>query len=146
VAVIYSISTQLRRLAFKMIHSTTILLPAWREMLKGMGMPVHLMPCNVPTWWNSSADMVEFALEYHEPLNAMMQKRDLGLRSLELSDEEWRALKELHAVLKILKDTTMFFLCTSPNLVTVIPTMDHINKVFTTCSLDPTYSPPSVKA
>ena len=70
-------------------------------MLEGMGMPVRLMPHDVPTWWNSSADIVEFALEYHEPLNAMTQKRDLGLRSLELSDEEWRVLKELHTVLKV---------------------------------------------
>ena len=58
-------------------------------MLQGMGMTVCLMPHDVPTWWNSSADMVEFALEYHEPINIMTQKRDLGLRNLELSDEEW---------------------------------------------------------
>ena len=36
----------------------------------------------------------------------------------------------------------MFFSRASPNLVTVIPAMDHIDKVFTTCSLDATYSPP----
>ena len=36
----------------------------------------------------------------------------------------------------------MFFSRASPNLAMVLPTMDHINKVFTTCSLDPTYSPP----
>ena len=36
----------------------------------------------------------------------------------------------------------MFFSRASPNLATVIPAMDHIDKVFTTCSLDATYSPP----
>ena len=45
--------------------------------------------------------MVEFALEYHEPINVMTQKRDLGLRNLELSDEKWRVLRELHTVLKV---------------------------------------------
>ena len=99
--VIDNLSTQLRRLAFKMIHLTTIILPAWRETLQGMGMTVRLMPHDVPTRWNSSTDMVEFALEYHEPINVMTQKRDLGLRNLELSDEEWGVLRELHAVLKV---------------------------------------------
>ena len=70
-------------------------------MLQGMGMTVCLMPCNVPTQWNSSTDMVEFALGYHEPINVMTQKRDLGLRNLELSDKEWGVLRELHAVLKV---------------------------------------------
>ncbi|KAN0137513.1 hypothetical protein V8E53_004564, partial [Lactarius tabidus] len=42
--------------------------------------------------------------------------------------------KELRDVLKIFKDTTLFFSCGTPNLATVIPAMDHIDKVLATMS------------
>ena len=45
--------------------------------------------------------------------------------------------------LQILKDTPLYFSCASPNLAMVIPTMDHIDKEFTTYALDASsYSPP----
>ena len=51
-------------------------------MLQKLGMAVQLMPHDVSTQWNSSCDMVVFAVEYHEPINILTQRRDLGLRKL----------------------------------------------------------------
>ncbi|KAG2112004.1 uncharacterized protein F5147DRAFT_572773, partial [Suillus discolor] len=62
--------------------------------------------------------------------------RDLGLRALELTDCEWAILEQLHNILKILKDTTLFFSHSTPNLAIVIPVMDLIDETLTTCSMN----------
>jgi len=59
------------------------------------------MPHDVSTQWNLSCDMVEFAVEHHEPINVITQQRDLGLRKFKLSDREWATLKELQGVLMV---------------------------------------------
>ncbi|KAN0137507.1 hypothetical protein V8E53_004558, partial [Lactarius tabidus] len=41
---------------------------------------------------------------------------------------------ELRDVLKIFKDMTLFFSHGTPNLATIIPAMDHIDKVLATMS------------
>ncbi|KAF9228163.1 hypothetical protein BS17DRAFT_692203 [Gyrodon lividus] len=71
----------------------------------------------------------------------MTQDRALGLRKYELDDDEWNLLEQLHDILKILKDATLYFSCATPNLTTVIPAMDLIDKKLTTYSLNPKYSP-----
>ncbi|KAF9226858.1 hypothetical protein BS17DRAFT_696902 [Gyrodon lividus] len=57
-----------------------------------------------------------------------MQKRELGLRKFELDDHEWEVVEQLHGILKILKDATLFFSWATPNLAMVILAMDHIDK------------------
>ena len=42
---------------------------------------------------------------------------------------------------KLFKDTTLFFLCLTPNLATVIPAMDHIDAHLATASHNSKYSP-----
>ena len=39
-----------------------ILLPAWYERLEEFNLSKRLMPRDVSTWWNSTFDMLEFAL------------------------------------------------------------------------------------
>jgi hypothetical protein len=41
----------------------------------------------------------------------------------------------------IFKDATLFFLCSTPNLATMIPAMDHIDTHLATASQDLKYSP-----
>ncbi|KDQ65204.1 hypothetical protein JAAARDRAFT_117979 [Jaapia argillacea MUCL 33604] len=52
------------KLATKIIHSTTKLLPDWYRKLEEMQMALHLMPRVVSTRWNSTFNVIEFALEY----------------------------------------------------------------------------------
>jgi hypothetical protein len=94
-------SPQLRKLAYKLVHSTTLLLPAWKENLKELKLPVKLMPRDVTTRWNSTFDMLNFALEYRAGIDAMTDKRKLGLGEYEMSDEEWSIVKQLCDVLKV---------------------------------------------
>ncbi|KIK92855.1 hypothetical protein PAXRUDRAFT_146435, partial [Paxillus rubicundulus Ve08.2h10] len=113
----------LRRLTYKIIHLTTIVLPAWQNILCELQMTVSLMPRDVVTHWNSTFNMLEYALKHRKAVDTMTQKRDLGLRKFELTDHEWKI---------ILKDATLFFSHSMPNLATAIPAMDHIEKHLTT--------------
>ncbi|KAF8258177.1 hypothetical protein EI94DRAFT_1624240, partial [Lactarius quietus] len=52
----------------------------------------------------------------------------------ELVPVEWRIAGELCNVLQIFKDPTLFLSQGAPSLTTVIPAMDHIDKVLATSS------------
>ncbi|KAI6111133.1 hypothetical protein F5141DRAFT_1214637 [Pisolithus sp. B1] len=63
-----------------------------------------------------------------------------------LDEHEWVVLGQLHDVLKILKDATLFFSHGTPNLMMVIPAMDYIDEVFMTGMLDEEQFDPSICA
>jgi hypothetical protein len=92
---------QLRKLAFKILHSTTKLLPAWRSHLKDLKMRNRIMPRDVATRWNSTFDMLEFALEYRKALDAISGDRDMDLRQFELDEFEWKIAAQLRDALKV---------------------------------------------
>jgi hypothetical protein len=102
---------QIRKLAFTIKNSTTIVLPEWRSILeqhaeaskvaKEKPLSVRMMPRDVSTRWNSTFDMVEFALLYRKPLDDLTSLREMKLRVYELSEEEWRIAEQLSGVLKV---------------------------------------------
>ena len=93
---------QLQKLAFKIIHSTTILLPAWRSTLKDLKLPNRLMPHNVPMWWNSTFDMLEFVLAYQKAIHSITRDPDLpGLEACELTAQELRIVEQLSEILLV---------------------------------------------
>ncbi|KIK80439.1 hypothetical protein PAXRUDRAFT_158694, partial [Paxillus rubicundulus Ve08.2h10] len=110
------------KLAFKIIHFMTIILQAWQKNLSECHMTVSFMPRDVATHWNSTFDMLEYALKHWRAVNVVTQQHEPGLRKFELSYNEW---------LVILKHATLFFSCSMQNLATVIPAMDHIDKQLT---------------
>ncbi|THU93379.1 hypothetical protein K435DRAFT_599809, partial [Dendrothele bispora CBS 962.96] len=62
---------KLRRISFKIINSTTLLLPAWKALLREMEMAEKIIPRDVTTRWNSTYDMTSFSDEYQRPIDAM---------------------------------------------------------------------------
>jgi hypothetical protein len=70
---------QLRKLAFKIIHSTTKHLPAWYIILKTCKLNQHIMPHDVATQWNSTFDMLDFALEYCKAIDMMSGNKNMDL-------------------------------------------------------------------
>ncbi|KAH7905008.1 hypothetical protein BJ138DRAFT_1018302, partial [Hygrophoropsis aurantiaca] len=116
----------LRKLAFKIINSSTLLLPRWKLLLNQLQLTERLMPRDVRTRWNSTYDMLNFAIEYKAGLIAMSGDADNGLRQYEMSKKEWEIAEQLR---DIFKDATLFFCRGTPSLATVIPAMDHINKI-----------------
>ncbi|KAG1835929.1 hypothetical protein DFJ58DRAFT_643416, partial [Suillus subalutaceus] len=65
-----------------------------------------------------------------------------GLRHLELTDQEWEIAEQLR---DILKDATLFFSRSTPNLATVILAMDLIDEKLTTYSQNQWFLP-SIRA
>ncbi|KIK93137.1 hypothetical protein PAXRUDRAFT_89817, partial [Paxillus rubicundulus Ve08.2h10] len=53
---------KVRELAYKIVHSTTILLPAWQEILKELKLKLTYLPRDIATHWNSMFDMLDYAL------------------------------------------------------------------------------------
>jgi hypothetical protein len=84
-----------------MKNSTTILLPQWYRTLASNGLSRRMMPRDVSTRWNSTFDMLHFAIEFRPAIDTMTAKRDLDLRKYELSPEEWKTATELRDVLKV---------------------------------------------
>jgi hypothetical protein len=60
-----------------------------------------MMPRDVSTRWNSTYDMLSFALQYRSALDQLCSDRDMKLRQYELLESEWRVAKELCEVLKV---------------------------------------------
>ena len=86
------------------MNSSTKLLPAWKRLLRSLGLKVRMMPRDVATWWNSTYVMLEFAYNYRNTINKFTESRENGVRDLELCEEEWELVKELHDILKVSDD------------------------------------------
>ncbi|KIK82192.1 hypothetical protein PAXRUDRAFT_154324, partial [Paxillus rubicundulus Ve08.2h10] len=112
--------------------SSTVILPVWKGLMQELRMTVSFLPRDVETRWNSTLDLLDYMLRHRKVVDGVTQRRDLGLRKYEVLDDEWTMLKQLHSMLEILKDATLYFSRDFPNLPTVIPEMDSIDKVLMT--------------
>lgn len=59
------------------------------------------MPRDVRTRWNSTYEMLSFALEFREAVDNLASNRTMDLRKLELDDGEWKIVTQLCDVLKV---------------------------------------------
>jgi hypothetical protein len=119
--------TKRRRLAFAIVRSTTIALPAWRCHCKELNLKPRLLPRDVVTRWNSTYYMLDFAIKYRTVIDAMTADKSLKLRKFELEMEEWTIAEDLVAVLLQYKNATLFFSQDSASVAAVIPAMDRIS-------------------
>lgn len=60
-----------------------------------------MMPRDVTTRWDSTYDMLEFAVTYHDALDNITTDRDMKLRQFELSEEGWVLTTHLCDALKV---------------------------------------------
>ena len=59
------------------------------------------MPRDVATRWNSTYDMLEFAIEFREALDTITGEKEMRLRKYEMDNEEWEIAQQLRDVLKV---------------------------------------------
>lgn len=91
-----------------MKNSTTILLPKWYQTLTAHGLPHRIIPRDVATCWNSTFDVLDFAVKYCLAIDTMTAARDLGLRNYELDQAEWKIAEDLGEVLKVSRYLMVF--------------------------------------
>ena len=84
-----------------MKDSTTIILPQWFTTLEDLDLGQRMMPRDVTTRWNSTYDMLEFAVEYREGIDSITGNLNMKLRQYELSEEDWEIATKLRDVLKV---------------------------------------------
>jgi hypothetical protein len=60
-----------------------------------------MMPRDVRTRWNSTYDMLVFALSYREALDSITGNQKMKLRQYELTEEDWQIASKLRDVLKV---------------------------------------------
>jgi hypothetical protein len=58
------------------------------------------MPRDVTTRWNSTFDMLDFAINYRAAIDKVTADRKTDLRKFELNDAEWELAKQLRDTLK----------------------------------------------
>ena len=96
-----SIFCQIRAIANTIKNSSTIVLPQWNSMLNELCLPPRIMPRDVSTRWNSTFDMLDFAILYREAIDAMTANRLLKLRQFELDNEKWDIAERLRDTLRV---------------------------------------------
>ena len=105
---------QLHKLAYAIKNSPTIVLPRWKEVIKEFAassdhkLMVRMMLRDVRTRWNSTYDMLKFALTYRDAIDKIMGERSLKLRDYELVEGEWELVMQLRDCLKVRITTTIW--------------------------------------
>ncbi|KIM36851.1 hypothetical protein M413DRAFT_56205, partial [Hebeloma cylindrosporum] len=69
--------TKLRKISFAIKNSTTIILPQWLSTLQELELAERMMPRDVRTRWNSTFDMLNFAVEHISPINTITGDRNM---------------------------------------------------------------------
>ena len=61
----------------------------------------NLIPRDVATRWNSTYDMLRFALKYRAAIDSVTADKSLKLRKYELDNDEWKIVRDLVLVLEV---------------------------------------------
>ncbi|KAF8798248.1 hypothetical protein BYT27DRAFT_7013155, partial [Phlegmacium glaucopus] len=73
----------------------TLLLLKWKALLERLELTIRIMLRYVKTCWNSTYDMLAFALEYKKVIEELTSDVNNGLRTFKLDEAEWVLVKEL---------------------------------------------------
>ncbi|THU92632.1 hypothetical protein K435DRAFT_671813 [Dendrothele bispora CBS 962.96] len=92
---------KIRGFSFSVINSPTIGLPEWQRACQRHGLASRVLPDDVKTRWNSTYDMLDFAVKYRKAVDDVTSNKDLEYRKHELTSKEWLILGDLLRVLKV---------------------------------------------
>ena len=103
-----NILLQLRKLAFAINNSTTILY-RWNEIIEEYAavstltkkLMVRNMPQDISTRQNSTYKMLKFACTYSEPINRITTDHSMKIHQYGLNDYEWTIIKQLQDSLEL---------------------------------------------
>lgn len=70
-------------------------------ILEDLGVHQRKMPRDVRTRWNSTYNMLKFAVEHQEAIDSITGNQKMKLRQYELAEEDWTIATKLCDVLKV---------------------------------------------
>ena len=73
----------------------------WFATLEKLKLDAVKMPRDVRTRWNSTYDMLEFAVRHRMAIDDIAGNKAANLRRYELCDEEWKIAEQLCEMLKV---------------------------------------------
>ncbi len=77
------------------------MLPEWFAILDDLDLHQRKMPRDVRTRWNSTYDMLKFAVEHREAIDLITANQRMKLRQYELTENDWTIAMKLRDVLKV---------------------------------------------
>ena len=80
----------------------SIVLPTWNDACATHSLHMWLIPCNVKTQWNSTYDILNVAVEYHEVIDDVTVNKSIKLWQYKLYDESWDIIRDPLHVLKVI--------------------------------------------
>lgn len=86
---------------FAIKNLTTIISPQWFLILNNLELAECMIPRDITTHWNSTFDMLDFAVEHITEINTITADHDIKLRQYELSEDNWNFACQLWDVLKV---------------------------------------------
>ncbi len=92
---------QIRTLAYKILHSSTVLLPAWHAIVADLNLPPRVLPRDVRTRWNSTFQMLDVALKYRGAVDEITGHKKYDLLEYAVEEDEWTMAGQLRDVLKV---------------------------------------------
>jgi len=73
----------------------------WFQTLALLDLVECKMPHDVTTQWNSTFNMLAFAILYQSAINNITADKNGNLRKYKLDDDEWKIAVQLHDMLKV---------------------------------------------
>ncbi|KAJ7309290.1 hypothetical protein DFH08DRAFT_974770 [Mycena albidolilacea] len=102
-----TVISRLCELAFGLINSTMIGLPAWHRACIKHQLHVYYLPRDVATCWNSTYNMIVFTVHYKAVSNEIPGDCDLAYQPYDLSNNNWVIIKDMVHTLEVFKCATL---------------------------------------
>lgn len=70
-------------------------------ILGELGLIEQMMPCDVSTQWNSTYDMLQFAMDYQNAIIKITAEKEMKLQIYKMDKTKWEIAGQLSKVLKV---------------------------------------------
>ena len=78
-----------------------IALLAWHHICVEKNLKPNLIPQDIATQWNSTYDMLHFAIKYWDAIDGVTVDKSLKMRKFKLDNDDWTFVEDLVSMLEV---------------------------------------------